>query len=237
ATGSQRVLVLRGRAIHPNPNPASSPSFPERRVLGEAGGAAARILPSEDGAAAPKGGWPLFWAGLSRFFPVSSSSSSSSTVAPAIPSPAGNASPSLAMEYQQAAQWAAQHLESYRKDPSGWSGCKRSNNVTISWRPSNIFRGNLYRAEGILAAKSDDVLKCMMPETGGLREKWDDNVSKLVVVESINNFLDVVLVQQNEDGSKMTVATNVEHPLSPPQPNYVRGLNFPCGCFLVPVPG
>uniref|UniRef100_A0A8C6VKU4 StAR related lipid transfer domain containing 5 n=1 Tax=Naja naja TaxID=35670 RepID=A0A8C6VKU4_NAJNA len=115
-----------------------------------------------------------------------------------------------------------------------------------------------YRAEGILAAKSDDVLKCMMPETGGLREKWDDNVSKLVVVESINNnvcvlrtttpsvlmnmispreFLDVVLVQQNEDGSKMTVATNVEHPLSPPQPNYVRGLNFPCGCFLVPVPG
>ncbi|XP_026565402.1 stAR-related lipid transfer protein 5 [Pseudonaja textilis] len=162
------------------------------------------------------------------------------------------------MEYQQAAQWAAQHLESYRKDPSGWSGCKRSNNITISWRPSNVFRGNLYRAEGILAAKPKNVLKCIMPETGGLREKWDDNVTKLAVVESINSnvcvlrtttpsvlmnmispreFLDVVLVQENEDGSKMTAATNVEHHLSPPQPNYVRGLNFPCGCFLIPVPG
>ncbi|XP_039215271.1 stAR-related lipid transfer protein 5 [Crotalus tigris] len=162
------------------------------------------------------------------------------------------------MEYQQAAEWAAQHLESYRKDPSGWSGFKRANNVTISWRPSTVFSGNLYRAEGVLAAKPEDVFKCIKPETDGLREKWDDNVNKILVVESINDnicvlrttthsafmnlispreFLDVVLIQQNEDGSKMTAATNVEHRLSPPQPNYVRGLNFPCGCFVNPVPG
>ncbi|KAL7980105.1 hypothetical protein Chor_001373 [Crotalus horridus] len=124
------------------------------------------------------------------------------------------------MEYQQAAEWAAQHLESYRKDPSGWSGFKRANNVTISWRPSTVFSGNLYRAEGVLAAKPEDVFKCIKPETGGLREKWDDNVNKILVVESIND-----------------ATTNVEHRLSPPQPNYVRGLNFPCGCFVNPVPG
>lgn len=32
-------------------------------------------------------------------------------------------------------------------------------------------------------------------------------------------------------------ATNVEHPLCPPQPNFVRGFNYPCGCFCIPVPG
>ncbi|XP_007439534.1 stAR-related lipid transfer protein 5 [Python bivittatus] len=162
------------------------------------------------------------------------------------------------MEYQEAAQWAALHLENYRKDPSGWSLCKQTNKVSISWRPSTIFRGSLYRAEGILPAKPEDVFKCIKPETGGLREKWDENVKEVVVVASINEnvcvvrtttpsafmkiispreFLDVVLIKQDEDGTKMTAATNVEHPLSPPQPNYVRGLNFPCGCICIPVPG
>lgn len=32
-------------------------------------------------------------------------------------------------------------------------------------------------------------------------------------------------------------ATNVEHPLCPPRPNFVRGLNYPCGCFCIPLPG
>ncbi|XP_061451692.1 stAR-related lipid transfer protein 5 isoform X2 [Rhineura floridana] len=162
------------------------------------------------------------------------------------------------MDYQAAAEWAAERMQTYRKDASGWRSCKRTNEVSISWRPSTEFHGNLYKAEGILPGKPQDVFKCLKPETGGLREKWDPNVKEVVVIEKINedasivrtitpsafmnvisprDFLDVVLIKQDEDGTIASVATSVEHPLCLPQPNYVRGLNYPCGSFCIPAPG
>ncbi|XP_053128845.1 stAR-related lipid transfer protein 5 isoform X2 [Hemicordylus capensis] len=162
------------------------------------------------------------------------------------------------MDYQEASDRAAEQARSYRKDPSGWRSCKRTNEISISWRPSTEFHGNLYKAEGIMPAKPADVFKCIKPETGGLREKWDQNVKEVVVVEAINEnvcitrtttrsalmkvispreFIDVVLVKQDEDGTFVSLATNVEHPLCPPQPDHVRGRNYPCGCFCIPAPG
>nr|XP_060611190.1 stAR-related lipid transfer protein 5 [Anolis sagrei ordinatus] len=162
------------------------------------------------------------------------------------------------MDYQEAATWAAERLQSYRKDPDGWRSCKRTNEVAISWRPSSEFRGNLYKAEGMIPAKTEDVFKCLRPETGGLREKWDQNVKEVAVVETINEnvcitrtttpsafmkiispreFLDVVLTRHHEDGTIACMATHVDHPLCPVQPNYVRGLNYPCGCICIPTPG
>ncbi|XP_066492463.1 stAR-related lipid transfer protein 5 [Tiliqua scincoides] len=162
------------------------------------------------------------------------------------------------MDYQRAASWAADTLRGYRKDPGGWRSCKRTNEVSISWRPSTEFHGNLYKAEGIIPAKPADVFKCLKPENGGLREKWDPNVKEISVIDTIDEdvvilrtttpsafmkvispreFLDVVLTKEEEDGTIVSLATNVEHPLCQPQPNYVRGLNYPCGCFFIPVPG
>lgn len=54
---------------------------------------------------------------------------------------------------------------------------------------------------------------------------------------SPREFVDVVVMKQYEDGTMLSAATNVEHPLCPPQPNFVRGFNYPCGCFCIPVPG
>uniref|UniRef100_A0A674K220 StAR related lipid transfer domain containing 5 n=2 Tax=Terrapene triunguis TaxID=2587831 RepID=A0A674K220_9SAUR len=54
---------------------------------------------------------------------------------------------------------------------------------------------------------------------------------------SPRDFVDVVLIKQYEDGTIASAATNVEHALCPPQPRYVRGFNYPCGCFCIPVPG
>uniref|UniRef100_A0A8D0DJ56 StAR related lipid transfer domain containing 5 n=1 Tax=Salvator merianae TaxID=96440 RepID=A0A8D0DJ56_SALMN len=162
------------------------------------------------------------------------------------------------MNYQEAADWAAERMNSYRTDPGGWRSCKRTNEVSISWRPSTEFHGNLYKAEGVIPAKPEDVFKCLKPETGGLRQKWDQNVDEVVVVETINDnvcivrsvtpsalmkiispreFVDVVKIKKDEDGTIASMATNVEHPLCPPLPNYVRGLNYPCGCFCIPVSG
>ncbi|XP_054859037.1 stAR-related lipid transfer protein 5 [Eublepharis macularius] len=160
--------------------------------------------------------------------------------------------------YREVAARAAEKMQGYREDLSGWRSCKRTNEISIFWKPSAEFHGNIYKADGILPAKPEAVFKCIKPEAGGLREKWDKNLKELLIVEIIDenicitrtitpsafmkiisprDFLDVVLIKQYEDGTIASVATNVEHPQCPPEPGYVRGVNYPCGCFCIPVPG
>ncbi|XP_041495957.1 stAR-related lipid transfer protein 5 [Microtus oregoni] len=161
--------------------------------------------------------------------------------------------------------WAAQESEAvaekvlrYRRDESGWKKCREGNGVSVSWRPSQEFPGNLYRGEGILCGTLEEVWDCIKPVAGGLREKWDDNVTSFEVVQSITDmlcvsrtstpsaamklissrdFVDLVLVKKYEDGTISSNATHVEHPSCPPKPGFVRGFNHPCGCFCEPLPG
>nr|XP_056722062.1 stAR-related lipid transfer protein 5 [Euleptes europaea] len=160
--------------------------------------------------------------------------------------------------YREAAARAAEAMQGYREDLGGWRSCKRTNEISISWKPSTEFHGNIYKAEGILPANLEAVLQCIKPEAGGLREKWDKNVKELLIIEIIDenvcitrtitpsalmkiisprDFLDVVIIKRGEDGTILSAATNVEHPNCPPEPGYVRGRNYPCGCFCIPVPG
>ncbi|XP_038169507.1 stAR-related lipid transfer protein 5 [Arvicola amphibius] len=161
--------------------------------------------------------------------------------------------------------WATQESEAvaekvlrYRRDESGWKKCREGNGVSVSWRPSEEFPGNLYRGEGILCGTLEEVWDCIKPVAGGLREKWDDNVTSFEVVQSITDmlcvsrtstpsaamklisprdFVDLVLVKRYEDGTISSNATHVEHPSCPPKPGFVRGFNHPCGCFCEPLPG
>ncbi|XP_036035112.1 stAR-related lipid transfer protein 5 [Onychomys torridus] len=161
--------------------------------------------------------------------------------------------------------WATQESEAvaekvlrYRRDESGWKKCREGNGVSVSWRPSEEFPGNLYRGEGILCGTPAEVWDCIKPVAGGLREKWDDNVTSFEVVQSITDmlcvsrtstpsaamklisprdFVDLVLVKKYEDGTISSNATHVEHPSCPPKPGFVRGFNHPCGCFCEPLPG
>ncbi|XP_026366361.1 stAR-related lipid transfer protein 5 isoform X1 [Ursus arctos] len=134
----------------------------------------------------------------------------------------------------------------------------RQNGVSVSWRPSMEFPGNLYRGEGIVHAAPEKVWACVKPLAGTLRDKWDENVSSFEIIESLTDmlcvsrtasppaamklisprdFVDLVLVKKYEDGSLSSSAVHVEHPLCPPEPGFVRGFNHPCGCFCEPLPG
>ncbi|NXM81422.1 STAR5 protein, partial [Oenanthe oenanthe] len=128
------------------------------------------------------------------------------------------------------------------------------------------FRPRRYKGEGILPASPHKVWEGIKPVAGGLRTKWDQNDFSAVLLQtstdislfcdfqtvsicrtttpsacmriiSPREFVDVVVMKQYEDGTMLSAATNVEHPLCPPQPNFVRGFNYPCGCFCIPVPG
>ncbi|XP_010191198.1 PREDICTED: stAR-related lipid transfer protein 5 [Mesitornis unicolor] len=162
------------------------------------------------------------------------------------------------MDYVGLAESAAEKMRLYRQDPSGWRVCQSTGEVSVSWRPSAEFAGNVYRAEGVVPADPQEVWECIKPVAGGRRTKWDKTVKDFEVVEAISDtvsvcrtttpsafvkiispreFVDVVLIEQCEDGTMLSAATNVEHPLCPPQPNFVRGFNYPCGCFCIPIPG
>ncbi|XP_044518449.1 stAR-related lipid transfer protein 5 [Gracilinanus agilis] len=165
------------------------------------------------------------------------------------------------MDPAQAAELSATVAEKillYRKDESGWKTCRSGNEVTVSWRPSSEFPGNLYKGEGIIYDTLDRVWKFLDPARNALRVKWDQNVKDFQILEVIKDdlfitrtitpsaamklisprdFVDLVLVKRYDDGTITSNATNVEYLPCPPQSGYVRGFNHPCGCFCEPVPG
>ncbi|XP_012607360.1 stAR-related lipid transfer protein 5 [Microcebus murinus] len=163
--------------------------------------------------------------------------------------------PALAAEMGEA---VARTVLQYRRDASGWQPCREGNGVSVSWRPSVEFPGNLYRGEGILRGTPEEVWDCVKPEAGGLREKWDENVTSFEIIQTMTDtlfvsrtctpstamklisprdFVDLVLVKKYEDGTVSSNAVHVEHPSWPPTPGFVRGFNHPCGCFCEPLPG
>ncbi|OXB60413.1 hypothetical protein ASZ78_004387 [Callipepla squamata] len=169
------------------------------------------------------------------------------------------------MDYAGLAEAAAAKMELYRRDAEGWRSCRHTGEVAVSWKPSAEFAGNMYRAEGTVPSSPLHVWECIKPVAGGLRTKWDQSVKDFEVVEAVSDavsvcrtttpsalmkiispreFVDVVLMRQFEDGTMLSAgktlkfcSTNVEHPLCPPQTDFVRGYNYPCGCFCIPLPG
>ncbi|XP_055273938.1 stAR-related lipid transfer protein 5 isoform X3 [Moschus berezovskii] len=158
----------------------------------------------------------------------------------------------------QVSEAVAEKMLQYRRDKSGWKICREGNGVSVSWRPSVEFPGNLYRGEGIVNGTPEQVWDCVKPLAGTLRAQWDENVNSFEIIESLSDtllfsrtstpsavmklisprdFVDLVLVRTYEDGTISSNATNVEHPSCPPKPGYVRGFNHPCGCFCEPLPG
>nr|XP_051690247.1 stAR-related lipid transfer protein 5 isoform X2 [Oryctolagus cuniculus] len=93
-------------------------------------------------------------------------------------------------------------------------------------RRAGRYAGKAYRGEGIVHGTPEAVWDCVRPAAGGLREKWDENVTSFEVIESITetlcvsrtstpsaamklisprDFVDVVLVKTYEDG---TISSN-----------------------------
>uniref|UniRef100_A0A8D2BDE0 StAR related lipid transfer domain containing 5 n=1 Tax=Sciurus vulgaris TaxID=55149 RepID=A0A8D2BDE0_SCIVU len=143
----------------------------------------------------------------------------------------------------QVSETVAEKVLQYRRDASGWKICRESNGVSVSWRPSVEFPGNLYRGEGIVCGTPEEVWDCVKPAAGGLREKWDENVTSFEVIQSITDnlhplscmklnfsqrFVDVVLVKRYEDGTISSNATHWEHPLCPQNQVFVRGFKPSC---------
>ncbi|XP_014440596.1 stAR-related lipid transfer protein 5 isoform X4 [Tupaia chinensis] len=87
----------------------------------------------------------------------------------------------------QMSEEVAEKMLQYRRDSSSWKICREGNGVSVSWRPSVEFPGNLYRGEGVVLGTPEEVWECVKPVAGGLRVKWDENVNGFEVIQSITD--------------------------------------------------
>ncbi|XP_011372703.1 stAR-related lipid transfer protein 5 isoform X2 [Pteropus vampyrus] len=122
----------------------------------------------------------------------------------------------------QMGEAVAEKVLRYRRDQSGWRICRQGDGVSVSWRPSVEFPGNLYRGEGIVDGTPASVWDYVKPLAGSLREQWDENVTSFEIIQSFTDtlcvtrtatpsaamrlisprdFVDVVLVRKYEDGT------------------------------------
>nr|XP_014343066.1 PREDICTED: stAR-related lipid transfer protein 6 [Latimeria chalumnae] len=88
------------------------------------------------------------------------------------------------MDFQKVANEVAEKILSYSQDESGWKLSKNSKNVTVSWKPSNEYGGNLYRGEGIIEEAPEKIIPFMyLPE---YRSKWDKALKSYCLLERLD---------------------------------------------------
>ncbi|KAG7481556.1 hypothetical protein MATL_G00067930 [Megalops atlanticus] len=152
------------------------------------------------------------------------------------------------------AENVARKVWSYNEDVSGWTLAKNSNGITVSWKPSGEYGGNLYRGEGIIEDTPENIIPFMyLPEN---RLKWDKALKSYSILEWIDedtaichtithsygmglissrDFVDIVRIKRYDGGIVTTNSISVDYPQCPPSSAHVRGRNNPCGYVCSPL--
>ncbi|XP_069819255.1 stAR-related lipid transfer protein 6 [Dendropsophus ebraccatus] len=159
------------------------------------------------------------------------------------------------MDYKKMADDVSQKILSYSQDTSGWKVIKSTKNVTVSWKPSKEYSGNLYRGEGIIEEIPEKVIPFMY--LAKYRSKWDSALKSYSILEDIDEdtvichcishsygmgiissreFVDLVHIRRYDGGVVTTNSISVEYDKCPRTSSHVRGYNNPCGYICSPLP-
>ncbi|XP_073537360.1 stAR-related lipid transfer protein 6 isoform X3 [Phyllobates terribilis] len=166
------------------------------------------------------------------------------------------------MDYKKMADEVTQKIRAYSQDMSGWKVTKSAKNITVSWKPSNDYSGNIffsckhrYRGEAIIEETPEKVIPFMY--LAKYRSKWDKTLKSYTIVEEIDEdtvvchsithsfgkgiispreFVDIIHVRRYDDGVVTTNSISVEYDKCPVTSSYVRGFNNPCGYVCTPLP-
>uniref|UniRef100_A0A8C8U139 StAR related lipid transfer domain containing 6 n=2 Tax=Peromyscus maniculatus bairdii TaxID=230844 RepID=A0A8C8U139_PERMB len=158
------------------------------------------------------------------------------------------------MEFKAIAQQTAEEILAYSQDISGWKVVKSSKKITVSKKTSKLFRGNLYRIEGIIPVSTAKLSNFLyQPEN---RIKWDKLLKAYNVLHKIDSdtfichtitnsfamgsisprdFIDVIYFKHYEGNFDIICARSVDFPGYPPTSHYVRGYNYPSGYVCSPL--
>ncbi|XP_028658401.1 stAR-related lipid transfer protein 6-like isoform X2 [Erpetoichthys calabaricus] len=159
------------------------------------------------------------------------------------------------MDFLEIAENVSHKIWSYNQDSSGWNLAKGSRNVTVCWKPSTEFGGNLYRGEGIIEDIPEKIIPFMyLPE---YRMKWDKALKSYSILERLDedtvichtvthsygmglissrDFVDLVKIKKYEGGIITTNSRSIDYQACLPSPSCVRGYNNPCGYVCSSLP-
>ncbi|XP_068107436.1 stAR-related lipid transfer protein 6-like isoform X2 [Hyperolius riggenbachi] len=159
------------------------------------------------------------------------------------------------MDYQKLADDVSQKILTYYQDSSGWKVVKSTKGITVSWKPSNEYSGNVYRGEGIIEEVPEKVIPYMY--LAEYRRKWDKAVKSYSLVDRIDQntvvshaithtygfgiissreFVDMVHIRKYDGGVISTNSISIEHEKCPITSSHIRGFNNPCGYICSPLP-
>ncbi|XP_071990174.1 stAR-related lipid transfer protein 6 [Engystomops pustulosus] len=159
------------------------------------------------------------------------------------------------MDYKKIADDVAQKILSYSQDTSGWKVAKSTKDITVSWKPSNEYPGNIYRGEGIIEEIPEKVIPFMY--LAKYRAKWDSALKTYSIVEEVDEdtyichclthsyglgiisareFVDLIHIRRYDGGVITTNSISVEYDRCPISSSHVRGFNNPCGYVCSPLP-
>ncbi|XP_075703707.1 LOW QUALITY PROTEIN: stAR-related lipid transfer protein 6 [Rhinoderma darwinii] len=157
------------------------------------------------------------------------------------------------IDYKKIADEVSQKILSYSQDTSEWKVAKPTKNVTVSWKPSKEYSGNIYRGEGIIEEIPEKVIPFMY--LAKYRSKWDKALKSYSILEDIDEdtvichsiahgygmgiissreFVDLVHVRRYDGGIVTTNSISVEYDKCPVTSSRLRGYNNPCGYVCSP---
>ncbi|XP_038599844.1 stAR-related lipid transfer protein 6 isoform X1 [Tachyglossus aculeatus] len=159
------------------------------------------------------------------------------------------------MDFKKIAEEISQKILSYNRDTSGWRVAKTSKKITVSWKPSKEYGGNLYRGEGVVKEAPAKLIQFMyLPEH---RTKWDKSLQIYKLLQRIDadtfichtvthsfgmgsisprDFVDLVHIKVYEGDVSIVSSVSVEYPQCSPSSSCIRGYNHPCGYVCSPLP-
>ncbi|XP_077138452.1 stAR-related lipid transfer protein 6 [Ranitomeya variabilis] len=159
------------------------------------------------------------------------------------------------MDYKKIADDVSQKIRAYSQDTSGWKVTKSAKNITVSWKPSNDYSGNIYRGETIIEESPEKLIPFMY--LAKYRSKWDKTLKSYTIVGEIDEdtvichcithsfgkgiispreFVDLIHVRRYDAGVITTNSISLEYDKCPVTSSHVRGFNNPCGYVCTPLP-
>lgn len=152
------------------------------------------------------------------------------------------------VEFAEKAKQILERIRGYVEDKDGWKHAKKTDDVTVWYKPSPHWNGALYKAEAVINADPETVFKYIEPTPDGPRGRWDKAVKGLEVLEKISEELSIVrtlthsafgglissrdfvdlCVTDRTDDYISTNASAVVYSKCPENPGQVRGTNHPC---------
>ncbi|CAL1527328.1 unnamed protein product [Lymnaea stagnalis] len=165
------------------------------------------------------------------------------------------------LEYlQEIGQKTVETLREYLTDNNGWHTAKKTKDIIVEYKHSKcpgFEHGYLYRGQTEYNCSKEILFDYIDPtDNDCLRRKWDKDIRGIQLLKQVTpdiriirsmtnsaamglisprDFIDAIMTIKSKDFIS-TNGTSIEYEECPPEHDFVRGWNYPCGMMCISAP-